>query len=424
MKLNRLHFSNQGEHYYLMLQKIILLLVFCFPLMKTSINTFFITTFGVLVLFDIIRFQQKINLKFLFFGIPFFILVISNALHGNFQGGYFQHSIAFLAIPFFFLQSRLSFNSKLFRQIMSVFTTSCVFLLLYYFGAFLQTHSFQDLFKQDYNVLIFRTFVYNIKPLNVHPTYLSIWLCFILYDQIIGVWKKKKFQWKDILNYVLIVFLGFSIFMLSSKIALICLGISLVVLILYFRKWIFLGVLILGTVGMIWQYQDADFMKRYQELYGEYISGELGKKSSSSSTRYVVFQCSTELVDEHLLWGIGENEIYPSLDPCYRQNSNFPFYKNDRFLTHNYYYYMILNGGIFALLVFFLYFGKLFQFSWKEKSLLLFLFLLNIALVNLTEDFLYRHHGVVFFNLFLMLLYRHLNASFLGDFLGTENKEK
>ena len=127
-------------------------------------------------------------------------------------------------------------------------------------------------------------------------------------------------------------------------------------------------------------------------------------KKQRSGSRAAINECSIELTKDSFLFGYGVGSVKQQLLDCYsRKNFNVgTLYKLN---SHNYYFHLLLTGGILVLLAFLFLLGNNLVISIKNKDFLYCLFLLMLIINLLSENLLFRIHGVLFFSIFNSILY-------------------
>ena len=129
------------------------------------------------------------------------------------------------------------------------------------------------------------------------------------------------------------------------------------------------------------------------------------KSNNIIDKRAIIYECARNLIKQKPLlgYGIGAQHIY--LSGCYASKKDFDLY-NRNVNSHNYYYYLLLCGGVLALIPF-LYMGfYLFKLSYIRRDVLLFIFLIIIFSNLLIENTFSRINGVLFFAVLLPVLIR------------------
>ncbi|MBC3845736.1 O-antigen ligase family protein [Winogradskyella echinorum] len=378
-----------------------------FPILKENYGSITIIIFGLALLIYSIINKEKVQFKFkyLYLTIPF-IIVFCNLLFSN---GILDHSIilqknvSFLLIPilFGFFPRELNVRNILNRSL-DVFTIACCLLAIYYFYEFLKSNEINYLFSIDNSYQsLFRASVYEIPLSGIHPTYSSMFFLFSFTHNSI-----KFFQG----SYYRIIFLaicGFMIFMLSAKGVLILLAITVVICVFTLLKvTIFKRVLIFIFFSIIFGtliFCIPTVKARVDEIYNEYNSELKGLYTTATNIRLAVFKCSIELAKENYISGVGLENIQEELNNCYKNNYDSDFYLKSKYDTHNYYLYILISTGILGIVLFLFYLFKVLNYTLETRSLLFFLFVLQIFLINFVENFMYRHHGQIFWNWYLCL---------------------
>jgi O-antigen ligase len=166
------------------------------------------------------------------------------------------------------------------------------------------------------------------------------------------------------------------------------------------KKLSFFGVGLCAIAIVI--YLTPGIQARFLELYNSFSVKPKNEAYDSTNTRKAIFDCSVSISKDNLLFGVGFENLQAKLNSCYQSNYDSDFYKERNYMTHNYYFYFLLSSGIIGLLFYLMYLFNIIKIVLKTKNFLLNIFLLNVLLICCTEDYLYRHYGVLYFNLILM----------------------
>ena len=127
----------------------------------------------------------------------------------------------------------------------------------------------------------------------------------------------------------------------------------------------------------------------------------------STNIRIAIFDCSVDISKDNFWFGVGFENLQAELNACYRTNYDSSFYDNHNYMTHNYFFYILLSSGIFGLLLFLIYLINIIRTTLKSNNFLFKIFLVNVIIIWFIEDFLYRHYGILYFNLLLMCFIRY-----------------
>ena len=128
----------------------------------------------------------------------------------------------------------------------------------------------------------------------------------------------------------------------------------------------------------------------------ERVSELMSDEVNSTSIRYSIFDCSTDLVKSNWLFGASIENAQNQLDECY----DIKGIEADLigFNSHNEYLNILLTKGVFLLIAFL---TLLFVLFIRARGNILFIvFLCIFAIVCFTENLLERQMGVFFFSLF------------------------
>jgi O-antigen ligase len=141
---------------------------------------------------------------------------------------------------------------------------------------------------------------------------------------------------------------------------------------------------------------------RFIELYNSYNRPPVDVSYDSTNIRKAILDCSISISKENFLYGVGFENLQTKLNECYGENYDSSFYKSQNYLTHNYYFYILVSSGIIGFLLFMGYLIIVVRTCLKTNLFLFNIFLFSTLIVCLIEDYLYRHYGVLYFNLLLI----------------------
>ncbi|WP_415776870.1 O-antigen ligase family protein [Flavobacterium gelidilacus] len=138
---------------------------------------------------------------------------------------------------------------------------------------------------------------------------------------------------------------------------------------------------------------------RFVEIVNSYNKPPVGMSYDSTNIRVAIINCSKQIVEVNFIKGVGFNNIKQTFLECYKTTYDSGFYKNNIYLTHNYFMYILISSGIFGLFVFLFYIYNIIKLTIKINSFLLYVMLFNVLCVSLLEDFFYRQFGLFYFSL-------------------------
>lgn len=386
-------------------------LLFLFPLLKENISTFF---FILLTLNTIVSSIKKktfsFNLNSFFLVLPFCIILIhsllwfSNAddLKPIKNGLYFLlFPMVFLNIPKgYFTTEKLNFYFEILKNVVFFVSISYFFMFFYFYD-------FEDLFQYRYNIPKFRDFIYYEVPLfKIHPTYFTSILIFVTAKAAMAIINNRKW-----INLIYISFFLLTSFALLAKFNIIFIFFMLTFIVLFRtniskknRLFVFL---ILTMCSVLFVNYIPGIKNRFIEIVDSYNNPPKGMAYDSTNIRVAIFNCNKIIAAENFLTGVGFNNLKDELLNCFYSNYDSEFYKNKKYMTHNYYAYIFLSSGIFGLLLFLFYVYKIIVMTIKINSFPLYVVITNVFLVCFIEDFFYRQFGLYYFSLIFYAFYNN-----------------
>jgi len=382
-------------------------LLFIFPIIKESLSSFLLILLCLnTVLYRIsVKEYRFIKPETLLFTIPFWIILFRSLFSIDIQQNipHIQHGLLFLIIPIFFSLIPISFFSKQKLDLyITILKNTCLIIAFIYIISFFTTKSLNELFVVFQNVSTFRNYIYSdFKLFIIHPTYYTtiLILCSAhAFDRVLN--QKKYFELIYItgfilisfflltrLNVVLIVLLLFGMILLGNKLPLK-------------QKIIFISLFLSFVVGLA--IVTPGIRDRFVEMYESYNKPPVNVQYDSTNIRQAIFDCSLKLAKEKPITGIGFENLQNKLNNCYAANYDSSFYESETYMTHNYFFYIFISSGLIGFFIFMVYLTNIIRIALKSKIVLFNIFIFNALIVCLFEDYLYRHYGVLYFNLLLM----------------------
>ena len=123
---------------------------------------------------------------------------------------------------------------------------------------------------------------------------------------------------------------------------------------------------------------------------------------NSLEYRVLINYCSWLIVTENIL-GVGTGDNREALMQKYK-DINFRAGVKSNFNAHNQYMEEATKTGLLGFIILLAFIFYLLKISFPKKSYLFYV-VFYIAIVCLTESFLYRHHGIMFTAFFISLFY-------------------
>jgi len=261
---------------------------------------------------------------------------------------------------------------------------------------------------QDFELLyISRDYLSN--PLELHPTYFSIYSLFAI-SLIVYLYIQFK---KSNLNLIIVIstclFLFCFSLLLSARMPLLgFILISFIYLTTYLiikRKYfLFVLLVVVTSASLIKLYSHPLINKRFAEIKETEWKPPVGIHHNSTNLRIGIFSCSSEAIKEYWLWGIGTGDVQDYLNNCYKSNNFSDVMYLNKYNTHNIYLDTLIMIGIFGLILLFANFIFPAILALETKNYIYLFFLLFFCICGLGEALFNTQKGVVFFSLFNCIL--------------------
>lgn len=385
--------------------------LFIFPLMKENILSFTIILLSLLVVLHVIQIKKIVlNKEVLIYTIPFWLILIVSIIHLKDISGLkpIQNSILFLILPIVFYNiPKENFSAQKINFYFDVLKYTSVLIALYYFLSFFYFYDFKDLFVYKYNIPKFRDYIYNeISLFKIHPTYFTSIIIFCITRSIDKLITFKKYS-----ELIFIAFFTLVVLTFLAKFNMVYLFILLAYVLFfkthlsYFKK-IILFLTIISTFLILF-FSIPGIKNRFDEMIDSYNNPPKGMEFDSTNIRVSIVKCSSSIAKENFWNGVNFNDVEDKLLGCYEENYDSDFYKNKKYLTHNYFMYILLGSGVFGLLIYLFYVYRVFINIKRINSFMLSVAMINIFFLNFTEDFFYRQKGLFYFSLLLFTFLMH-----------------
>jgi hypothetical protein len=390
--------------------------VFLFPILKESLSSFAI----ILVCINTIIYKISakdytfLEPKTILLTIPFWIILLNSFFSSDFQKSapHIQHALFFLLIPVVFSLIPLEFfNRQRLNLYITVLKNTCLLIGIIYIICFFMDHSIKEFFVVFQHVSSFRNYIYyDFKLFKIHPTYYTTILILCAAHSFLLVLKQKKYgELLYILFFILLTFL------LLTRLNILLLVLVLTGMLLFMsdlkkrERLLFFSLIILtiSTLAVL----TPGIKDRFVELYNSYNKPPVNVSYDSTNIRKAIFDCSVKISKDNLLLGVGFEKLQTKLNECYKSSYDSSFYKSQNYLTHNYYSYILLSSGLLGLFFYILYLINIIGIAFKTRFFLFYIFLFSTLMVCFIEDYLYRHFGVLYFNLLLICFIQYAKTT-------------
>ncbi len=340
---------------------------------------------------------KKNTIKFFILSIPFWTYIFGLTYSNNLTLGFndFGKNFMFLIIPLIFSTIDVNFIDK--EKILNYFPIGVFVAAL--FGvckaSFFYFNNLGDFFYYDQ----FAEF------LNKHTTYFSLFTVlsiFIIFKNI------RNFQ-KPIINFIMLLFFAFILYLLSVRISILALVVGIFTSIL-FTSWNKIKFFIILALPLLIYlvYNSPNFQKRFEP------SSTDDTKIEDTEFRKLHWEAVLETVSNNsLFFGNGSGSDRDFLYNKYRNKKLKAAYE-DEYNAHNQFLEIQLNYGLFGLLFFLFFLLYLTKSFIRKKNTLNITIILVFITFMLTESILERHSGIILFAFITSFLFdKKTNNSFI-----------
>ena len=336
----------------------------------------------------------------------FLPILIGSSYAPDFSAALAQLSkcIFYALLPILLLRSDL--DSKWLKSATLGLIVGCCSAMLYLLG--INLFKFQEsglplikLLSYKYTGKVF------MSPLgDMHPVYFGSYHLMML----LLVWH-KEWPLRAALKWVVTIIILIGLLFVNSRIIFL---IGLILLVAFILKNFSLkkGLLVLvglGIMGIISiplvknTYVFNKLIKGSKWELSENINRSNTKKGQVADSRMSRWIISAELFKEKPLLGHGTASARPMLYEIYEQKGMEVSLKQ-QYDSHNQYLAYAIQYGVIGLGLLIIYFGSNLFYSIKTKNFLLFTFVIILAMLCMTENYLIRNMGINFAALFGSLL--------------------
>lgn len=378
-------------------------LLFLFPFFKENISTFFFILITLnTVVFSLQKKTFNFNINSLFLILPFCIILIHSLLWYSSPEDLkpIKNGLYFILFPLVFLNiPRTLFSKEKLNFYFEILKYVVLIICFGYFLAFFYFYDYEHLFQYRYNIPKFRDFVYYEIPFfKIHPTYFTTIIILTTTNSLLKIINEKK--WREV--FFILVSIITSVALLA-KFNMIFLFLLIVFIILFKTKvkkiYKSILVLFLALSSFLMVKYVPGVKSRFVEIAASYNKPPQGMSFDSTNIRIAIINCSKQIAENNFFTGVGFNNTKDELLNCFKSNYDSSFYKNKKYMTHNYFMYILISSGIFGLLFFLFYIYTIIKLTLKINSFLLNVVILNVLCVCLIEDFFYRQFGLFYFSL-------------------------
>jgi hypothetical protein len=403
----------------------LLCLICFFPLFKiefTSKVVFLFFTLSIVVKFkDSIQNFKETPVKHILINSGFYVFLIFTLTYSS-DIGIAQKTIirqsSLLLFPitiFYFVKPSRSEIIVLGK----IFVLANFFTCLYLIGFVLNYYDVSNwnTLSNAYAEFDFRGVINNDTLKEWHPGYIGLFILTSILILIEGLYSRSK-KTGVFVNIILLLFFSTILLLLNTRGVLYA---SALILPLYFilkaktrKKRMFTLIVCIIIFGLIGFFITNNYSLNYRltlqiEKVVDWIT--TGKISESGiDSRYYINKCNWALFTEKPFFGYGIGDIKYNLNNCYLDKEFFGVFEK-RFNSHSIFFYLLLCGGILTIIPFVILIFNNLRLSYLKKDSLYFFIIILLCIIGVSENYLVRLNGILFFSLFNSILYYNLIAN-------------
>ena len=255
-------------------------------------------------------------------------------------------------------------------------------------------------FKGSHNIQLF--FFSNFtNVIGSHPTYLAYYLIFAITFGLYSLnYEKPLFH--PLISFLLILFFFFVLLLTGGQTAFV----SLLLVFSFFILKFFLGDRSGNqklTIGLVIIMMASMFFVSSRQ------SAERENNLNDSWDRFALWRASID-ANPNVIFGVGTGDSKIVLNEYFRQH-NLSQYANESLNSHNQFIQIYLSNGLIGLLALLLMLLRPLYLSFKNNSSFGLLVFFPFLIYGMTEVFLGRYQGVVFFALLHQLFVSYYGSS-------------
>jgi O-antigen ligase len=347
-----------------------------------------------------VRFSYIISLAF----IPYMIEYLMDTNNQLMQIEFLK-KLPFLFAPFAFA---IFFSFTKFKNTNRLFTIFTVATTLLAIVSFVPLIVNNDLFNSEsYNngaFLIRQKFEY---ASNLHPTYFGFFASIAIFWLISNLYNTTN-NYKVLVAFAIITLFAAEVLIAAKTPFFITIfgSIWLVYKNTKSIKWISIISISIILCSIIVSIVSPALKNRISEISNFFSATNL--KENTVNQRQLILTCNLEVLKEHLWLGTSTNKAQILLDDCYQSNSELVFEKG-KYNSHNQYFTIAINYGIFTLLAFLV----AIYFILKKAKTNYFLVATSwvFFIIMLSESILERQMGVYSFLIFSLVILNQTKRS-------------
>lgn len=238
--------------------------------------------------------------------------------------------------------------------------------------------------------------------LDLQLNYLAIFVCFalaIIYNELLTA-NVTKLRY-----YLFIPFLFFCLAVFYNRTSIIvCATITIFFVFFYLKKKknvkFLIGFIIFFGIAAVWMANRPIVQSKFKEII-EIDLNNVSDYNNGINSRILSWECSWQQIKSAGFFGSGTNNTIQLLTDCYKQKiSDDSIQVIERYNAHNQFLQTTLDLGYLGLLVLLLIYGYILYRAIQKKDVLLLFYFIIMVLFGMTESYMIRQWGFVFFVFF------------------------
>jgi hypothetical protein len=372
------------------------LFVITVPLPKYNLNSLSLILFFVSWIFYndwtcwLDKFKRN-SIPIILISSPFWLGLINSFFVDNFDFKLVTKNLPFLILPTIILTSFK--EKKVFDYVLKVFSFGVVLSL--------SIGLIKALLFKIFDLGSYFYYTDFSKMLDMHTTYMALFIVIAIFYFVKDVFiDKVNKKW---INYLCILFLITSLYIVSARISLLVLLVS-AILFLFFelfpkfsisKKIISISIVVIAVVGLM---LSPNFQKRNS------LSSSADFNAPSLSTRWVHWKAVVQSIQKGNLWvGSGREKGAELLINEYdlvgfESGLRYKYNAHNQYLEHTIYYGILGFVFLIATLAYAMFYAI------KSKKTLYIIIVSAFVIFMLTESVLVRQRGIILFSLLISFI--------------------
>lgn len=408
------------ENKVLVLYALLFLVGFSIPF-SYAINSICVGAFCLFSLFFLEKHTFKdflkkgINIHFLFmlyFALQFVGVLYSEDMSRGFN--YWVQNIVFLILPIAFKSISDVLSKKAIKaSLYGLFVGVLVILLSIHVNIFNKIFT-ENLGLKSLLTKFVRVAFVSEGIVEIHPPYFGLMVVFCLIGVLLI--KHSKVNLLNLgLKSLLTLYFLVSLYGISSFMSIVLIGLFLCCCLVYMLKkgdFKLLAIILISLTTVIVLVFKTNYRKITKLFPGESLIGRIEWsffKEKGDTSRPENWKSVLSVVKDNAIFGIGSDGGLKYLQK-YRSKNSESF--RNKHNAHNQFLETLLRHGIIGLLVYLAILVLIFFSAFKSKNFIFIAFILVFVISSLTESYLVRQIGLIFFTFYSLLFCTFYNFEY------------